>query len=391
MRQNPKRRRFTRPTSRHPSGRKTDSLEQAARRAQAAACVNNHPAFGKSFRQDALAKIALLQANPYLVHVIKAIGAEQDNSPPEPSGVADLAPFVSGEPAESAEDPEHSRRAASEAGNRKSEIENPKSEIQSPLLTPEEKRRILARIVRVNPLDCFDESGAFDIARAKRILPPGAVRSIAVHETTCLNAEGQPITERRINVRLVDPVSALRLDDQLERRRERTASTSSSATDSDYDSPPPHPASPEYAHNLLRQKTKGLDEAQHTLALLKKALAEREERKLQLSKELEKKNRQLSQTLSKVEGEIAQLPKEITSSSASQNSSSMALQNRDQSWEAGFSTPLSGRSKAQNASNPTLPSRDPSTKRDTGCQPVEPKCQTAHGQPAVPPARPPPP
>ena len=241
---------------------------------------------------------------------------------------------------------------------------NPNSEV--PLLTPEEKRRILARIVRVNPLDCFDESGAFDIARAKRILPPGAVRHIAVHETTRLNAEGQAVTERRINVRLVDPVSALRLDDQLERRRERTASSSPAPSDSDSDSPPPHPASPEYARNLLRKNTIALDEANHTLAQLKKRLAEKEDRKHRLSKELEEKDRLL---------EVAQRLREITPSSASQSTNSQALQSQAQSREAGFVTPLSGNSKTQNSSTSPLPSRAQSFEGDTGCQLVEPKYQ----------------
>ena len=276
--------------------------------------------------------------------------------------------------------------------NPKSEILNPNSDI--PLLTPEEKRRILARIARVNATDCFDESGAFDLARAKRVLPPGAVRSIAVHETTLLNAEGQPVTERRIHLRLVDPVSALRLDDQLERRRERSTSSSSSHSDSDSDSSPPHPASPEYAHNLLRKNTIALDEAQDTLARLKKALAEKEARRRQLSKELDEKNQQLSktlspsngsetlslsngsQTLSKVEGETTQRLKDITPSSESQSTNSQALQSQDQSWEAGFSTPLSGKTKSQNAGNPTLQSHAQPAQRDTGCQPVEPKYHT---------------
>jgi len=230
---------------------------------------------------------------------------------------SDPTPAVGPEPVEGLSHDEKNRRSPGQ-----SEILNPNSEI--PLLTPEEKRRILARIVRVNPLDCFDESGAFDLARAKKVLPPGAIRHIAIHETIRPNAEGQPVTERRIQVRLVDPLSALRLDDQLERRRERTASSSSSDTAADPDAPPPHPASPEYAHMLLRQKTKGLDEANHTLALLKKALAAAGDRQLQLSKKLDEKDCQLlqtlglsngsetlslsngSQTLSKVEGDAAQ-------------------------------------------------------------------------------------
>jgi len=395
-----------------------DSLLKAARRDSTealgkqrnAACVNTHPTFGNLSDKPPLAKIATHHATPYLVSVIKAIDATQGGPPPEPSG-AELVD--DGELAESAAvaDPLKSVEELSHnEGPVKSEILNPKSEV--PLLTLEEKRRILARIARVNATDCFDESGNFDIARAKRVLPPGAVCSISIHETTCPTAEGQSMTERRIHLRLVDPVSALRLDDQLERRRERSASRSSSATDSD--SPPPHPASPEYAHMLLRKNTIALDEANHTLAQLRKALAEKEDRRRRLSKELDEKDQQLSktlspssgsQTLSKVEGEVAQrdtgcqpVQEELQTSpgcqpvaSKSQNSSSQtlsniegdaaqgssqALQSRDQLREAGFSTPLSEKSNAQNSSNPTLPDCDPSTQRDTGCQPGEPNYQS---------------
>jgi len=246
-----------------------------------------------------------------------------------------------------------------ESSNPDSEILDPNSSV--PLLTPEEKRRILARIARVNPLDCFDESGDFDLARAKRVLPPGMVRHIAIHETTRLNAEGQPVTQRRISVRLVDPVSALRLDDLLERRRESTAShshsTSKNFTRRDF--------------NLLTEKTMALEDANHSIERLKKALAEADDLELQLSKELDEKDRQLSQTLSpsngsetlsKVEGDAVQrdtgcqpVHKMADSSAGRQSetsnssnvpskaprSSSMALQSQDQSPEAGFSTPLS--------------------------------------------------
>jgi len=413
------------PTFRQPSGRETDSLEQAARRAQAAACVNSHPTFGKSFRQEAPAKIARHQPTPYLVHVIKAIDAEQDGSPPEPSGAVgpeQSRRAASGDPVEGLSHNENSGQspAPSAVENPQSAIQNPQSEV--PLLTLEEKRRILARIARVNPLDCFDESGAFDIVRAKRILPPGAIRHIAVHETTRLNAEGQPVTQRRIHVRLVDPVSALRLDDLMERRRERPAShstsTSKNFTRRDF--------------NLLTEKTMALEDANHSIELLEKTLAEADDFELQLSKELEEKDHQLSQTLSlsnglqtlslsngsetlslsngsqtlsKVEGDAAQrdtgcqpVQKKPETSTASQpvepksptqsetlnssgvpsqvlHPSSTALQSRDQSREAGFSTPLSENSKAQNASKPSLPNPEQSTQSTTDHHPNPPKLQ----------------
>jgi len=106
-------------------------------------------------------------------------------------------------------------------------------------------------------------------------------------------------------VRLVDPVSALRIDDLMERRREPTTShstsTSKNFTRRDF--------------NLLTEKTMALEDANHSIELLKKALAEADDLELHLSKELDEKDHQLSQTLSlsngsqtlsKVEGDVAQ-------------------------------------------------------------------------------------
>jgi len=295
--------------------------------------------------------------------VIKAIDATQGEPPPEPSG-AEHATVA--DPVERLFHDEKSSLSPdqSESGNPKSEFLNSKSDI--PLLTPEEKRRILARIARVNATDCFDDTGAFDIARAKRVLPPGAVRSIAIHETIRPNAEGQPITERRIHLGLVDPVSALRLDDLLEHRRERTTSSSSSGSSS---------STKNFSRrdfNLLTEKTMALDDTLDAIELLKKALAEANDQELQLSKELEEKDRQLSETLSKVEGEAAS-----KTLSSVEGQCSLALQSRDQSREAGFSTPLSGQSKTHNSSSTALSSRNASTQGDAGCQHAEPKYQTA--------------
>ena len=288
---------------------------KATRKAQAAACVNSHPTFGKSFRQHGLAKIARTPVSPYLVTVIKTIDTAQGGPPPETSGAELAAAAASVELAVS-----HDERSSLPPGQTsQSEIENPKSEIQSPLLTPEEKCRILAQIVRVNPLDCFDETGAFDIARAKRVLPPGAVRHITIHETTRVNADGQPVSERRINLRLVDPLSALRLDDLLERRRKPTTSHSDSSSRNfsrrDF--------------NLLRDKTLALEDADHSIELLKKALAEADDRELQLLNELDEKDRQLETT----QHDTGCQPADPKSQKPSQTlrPRSMALQSRDQS------------------------------------------------------------
>jgi hypothetical protein len=175
--------------------------------------------------------------------------------------------------------PQRSRKAAPEAANLKSETLTPNSE--PPLLSLEEKREILARIVRTNALDCFDESGAFDIALAKRVLPPGAVRHIDVDETTRIDAEGQPVTQRHIRLRLVDPLSALRLDDIFERRQNPTPAFANTKMGE------------RKTFNLLREKTMALDDALQSIEDLKQALAEADDREIQLSKKLEEKDQQL--------------------------------------------------------------------------------------------------
>jgi hypothetical protein len=230
-----------------------------------------------SFRQEALAKIAHLHATPYVVHVSKELDTAQSSPPPDISGAESAADASPSYPTSSTHST-YSPVAAPDAS----------ASATTPLLSLEEKRRILAQIVRTNTLDCFDDSGAFDIARAKRILPPGAVRHIAVHETTRTNAEGQPVTERRIQLRLVDLLSALRLDDQLERRRESAASHSHSI-------PNAHKLSRE-DFNLIREKTMGLDDANDTIAELNKALDEAKVRERRLSKELDQTVHQLELT-----------------------------------------------------------------------------------------------
>ena len=249
--------------------------------------------------------------------MIKALDAAQGGPPPESSG---------------AELPAATATATVE----------PAPE-DTPFLSVEEKRRILARIARVNPLDCFDESGAFDLDRARRILPPGAIRHIAVHETTRLDAEGQPVTQRRINVRLVDPVSALRLDDLLERQREPGASRSHSNSSTNTKT------FSRKDFNLLTEKTMALDDANHSIEQLRKALAEMDDRELQLSKELEEKDHQLSQPLSPSNG--SQPLSKVEGPHPTQT-----LSSSDQS--------------------PTSPPLPTPVQGDTGCQPVDSISQT---------------
>jgi hypothetical protein len=81
-------------------------------------------------------------------------------------------------------------------------------------LTRSEKRRLLAQIVRFNPADCFDESGAFDINRVRR-LPGAALQQLAVHEITRTDTQGNTTVRRRITLRTVDKIRAMRFDEEL--------------------------------------------------------------------------------------------------------------------------------------------------------------------------------
>jgi hypothetical protein len=95
-----------------------------------------------------------------------------------------------------------------------------------PPLSLAEKRLFLAHLVRLNLLDCLDDSGAFDLTRARRLLTGGVIQQITIEEvektcppkqTTC---EGGTI-RRKITIRLVDKLRAIKLDDTLETSERR--------------------------------------------------------------------------------------------------------------------------------------------------------------------------
>src|SRR5262249_13749621 len=85
-----------------------------------------------------------------------------------------------------------------------------------PLLTLAKKREILSRIANVDLLDCLDESGAFDLARARQVLAGGTVQQLIVDEVTRTDRQGNTTTRRRIRVRVVDKVRAIKQDDACE-------------------------------------------------------------------------------------------------------------------------------------------------------------------------------
>lgn len=107
----------------------------------------------------------------------------------------------------------------------------------------DEKRQLLAQIVRLNPLDCLDDSGAFDLDRARQTLPACAVQELIIDETTRTDRDGNTTTRRRIRVRLVDKLRALKLDDLLERQIAKDREKESAKKDAANQIPKPSPES----------------------------------------------------------------------------------------------------------------------------------------------------
>jgi len=87
-------------------------------------------------------------------------------------------------------------------------------------LTRAEKRLLLAQIVRLNPLDCIDESGVFRFSLTRRIVPAAAIQDITITETTRTDAQGKPVTRRRLRIHLVNKLRALKLDNELAKEEE---------------------------------------------------------------------------------------------------------------------------------------------------------------------------
>lgn len=88
-------------------------------------------------------------------------------------------------------------------------------------LTLAEKRSFLAGLIRLNLLDCLDDSGAFDLARARHVLAGGGVQQLVVKEVERTDRAGNTTVRREIRVRLVDKVRALRVDGALEETARR--------------------------------------------------------------------------------------------------------------------------------------------------------------------------
>lgn len=90
----------------------------------------------------------------------------------------------------------------------------PKKNSDAEKLSRDEKRRLLAKIVRVHPADCFDATGAFDLERVREI-PGAAIQQVIVHEIARTDRQGNSTVQRRITLRLVDKVRAMRFDEKL--------------------------------------------------------------------------------------------------------------------------------------------------------------------------------
>jgi hypothetical protein len=77
------------------------------------------------------------------------------------------------------------------------------------------KRLLIAQLAEINLLDCFDESGAFDIDRARSALPAFAVQEMTVDEVERTDRAGNTTVRRKIRVRLIDKLRAVKLDTAL--------------------------------------------------------------------------------------------------------------------------------------------------------------------------------
>lgn len=87
-------------------------------------------------------------------------------------------------------------------------------------LSRDEKRRLIAQMVRLNPADCFDVSGTLDLERVREYTG-AAVQQMIVHETTRTDKEGNIRgVQRRITLKLVDKVRAMNFDEKLLEREE---------------------------------------------------------------------------------------------------------------------------------------------------------------------------
>ena len=97
--------------------------------------------------------------------------------------------------------------------------EKPRAKEDAGKLSRDEMRRLLAQMVRLNPAECFDESGAMDLGRVREIAGV-AIQQMVVHESTRTTQKGAVTVQRKITLRLVDKVRAMRLDESLLEREE---------------------------------------------------------------------------------------------------------------------------------------------------------------------------
>ncbi len=87
-------------------------------------------------------------------------------------------------------------------------------------LSRDEKRRLIAQMVRLNPADCFDVSGTLDLELVREY-SGAAVQQMIVHEITRTDKEGNIRgVQRRITLKLVDKVRAMNFDEKLLEREE---------------------------------------------------------------------------------------------------------------------------------------------------------------------------
>src|ERR1700749_5164860 len=97
----------------------------------------------------------------------------------------------------------------------RSSAEDEEEECPSDMLSVAEKRRILCQIARANLTEFMDDAGNFNAYQARRHLPGCAIQEYTVEETIRVDGDRREVLKRKVKVKLVDRVKAIKLDSTL--------------------------------------------------------------------------------------------------------------------------------------------------------------------------------
>ncbi len=95
------------------------------------------------------------------------------------------------------------------------DAEEEKEQEPSDMLSVAEKRRILCQIARANLTEFMDDAGNFNAYQARRHLPGCAIQEYTVEETIRIDGDRREVLKRKVKVKLVDRVKAIKLDSAL--------------------------------------------------------------------------------------------------------------------------------------------------------------------------------